>query len=164
MFQITLKKGDNLFYRLISRNAKTGEINWDITDQNTNTKQPNESNHNVLLMHPTIIMDKIVMRYYGYIGVYDIKDGKASYINEGRRCSAGSASATNMFYRKNYICTYDFSKNKSSVVTRITRPTCWISILPVGRVLLMPGQNTVAQAVSVVIQLKHQSQWNQKDK
>ncbi len=132
------KRKDNLYYRLVSRSAKTGEVNWDITDYNKNTKQPNESNHNVLLMHPTIIMDKIVMRYYGYIGVYNIIDGKKSYINEGRRCSSASASATNLFYRFNYTTTYDMSKMKSSPVTRITRPTCWLSIMPVGGVLLMP--------------------------
>ncbi len=127
-----------VFYRLVSMNPSTGQTNWDVEDKNRNPYLRNESNHNQALMHPTIIDGKIVMRYYGYIGVFQISDGEVSYIEEGYRCSVGTASATNLFYRNSSIYTYDFVQGKSSAITKITRPTCWVSILPVGGVLLMP--------------------------
>jgi len=100
----------------------------------------NETNHNQYLMHANIIDNKAMMNFYpGPMGVFDLTTGKEESFNPGtRRCSPMTASLTNGFYRAGYSSTYDFRTGKKAPVTRITRPSCWISILPAGGLVLMP--------------------------
>lgn len=100
----------------------------------------NETNHNQFLMHPNIIDNKIMMNFYpGPMGVFDLATGKEeSFKLRTRRCTPMAASATNGFYRAGYCSTYDFHTGKEAPVTRITRPSCWISMLPGGGLMMMP--------------------------
>ncbi len=135
------KDTSRVLYGFRAMDAATGKDRWETVHR---FEEPglltNETNHNQALMHPNIIGGKIVMNFYpGPIGVFDLATGRDESFNfKPRRCSPMSASATNGFYRAGYCGTYDFSTGKDAPVTRITRPSCWISMLPAGGLIMMP--------------------------
>jgi len=99
----------------------------------------NETNHNQFLMHPNIVGNTLVMAFYpGGTWVLDMATREATKVKAAYRCSPAAASRTNLFYRAGYCSTFDLSVGKGAPLTRITRPSCWISMLPAGGLIMMP--------------------------
>jgi len=99
----------------------------------------NETNHNQFLMHPNIVGNTVVMAFYpGGTWVLDMATREAKKVKAAYRCSPAAASGTNLFYRAGYCSTFDLSLGKGAPLTRITRPSCWISMLPAGGLIMMP--------------------------
>ena len=111
----------------------------------------NETNHNQLLQHPAVVEGKLYFNHYPatedcIINLADGRVRKFSWRTEGyggpRRCTPFSASATNLFYRSAACSTLDTRTGRARSITYVTRPSCWISILPAGGLVMMPeGQS-----------------------
>ena len=114
--------------------AKSGKPLW-------NRDHGWENNHHgAHRRHPVIIGDVV----YQQPLAYDLKTGKekwsTSKVGVGGNCGTLSASSTMLFSRlSDYPGFIDLGKgmNKENLV-EITRPGCWINIIPVGGMVLVP--------------------------
>ena len=55
-----------------------------------------------------------------------------------RGCGNISASASTFFFRQSTATMYDIASGSYSPVTQITRPGCWINMIPASGLLLIP--------------------------
>ncbi len=114
--------------------AKTGKSLW-------NRDHGWENNHHgAHRRHPVIIGDVV----YQQPRAYDLKTGEekwsTSKVGVGGNCGTLSASSSMLFSRlSNYPGFIDLGQgmNKENLV-EITRPGCWINIIPVGGMVLVP--------------------------
>ncbi len=74
---------------------------------------------------------------------YDLRTGKPVSgwkWNKGKRSGCGniSASLSNLFFRDGTASFFDLSRGVHDKVTDISRPGCWINMIPAGGLLLIP--------------------------
>ncbi len=59
-------------------------------------------------------------------------------IRRAKGCATPTASARNLFYRSLGTASFDTVSGEQFYVSRVSRPSCWLSILPAGGLVLMP--------------------------
>jgi len=130
------KEKSRVFFDVHVFDAKTGEPVW-FTTQNQGTKiggSHGEQDH-----HPVIVGDRLYCEPHAY----ELHTGKPlaewTWHKEHRRgCGTISASASTLFFRQANPTMFDLETNQYSKVTTITRPGCWINMIPAGGLLLVP--------------------------
>ena len=120
--------------------------------------------HNMNNQHPVFLKDSIYLgfgeggRHVG-IAEVDIVSGahEASHRAQVEKgCTLLTASAHNVFYRTGVIGTMDTRTGKTAHASSSTRPSCWISTLPAGGLVMMPESSlgcecTLPLRTSVVV-------------
>ncbi len=132
----TDKEKSRVFFDIHVLDAKTGRQVWYKT-QHQGTKiggSHGEQDH-----HPVIVGDRLYCEPYAY----DLHTGEPlanwAWRKEHRRgCGTMSASASSLFFRQANPTMFDLETSQSSKVTTITRPGCWINMIPAGGLLLIP--------------------------
>jgi outer membrane protein assembly factor BamB len=59
-------------------------------------------------------------------------------IRRGKGCATPTASDRAIFYRSLAIASFDIASERQFYLSSVTRPSCWMSILPAGGLVLMP--------------------------
>jgi outer membrane protein assembly factor BamB len=133
----TDRKKSTLLYDVHVLNAATGESKWSRTQDQ---KQPINCEHGEQERHPVIVGDRLYCEPIAYnLLTGDRIDWKWPWTSNARRgCGTLSASASAFYFRDENIRLFDIDRNKVEKVTTETRPGCWINILPVGGLLLVP--------------------------
>ncbi len=127
-----------LHYLYRALNAETGEEIWS-TVVETETTIGTQHNYNVA--HPVVTKEAVWHNSQRTSAArIDIETGSLEVFTNRRDkgCSMTSGSNRAMFYRSLGIATFDFSAKKQEIVSSSNRPSCWLSILPAGGLLLMP--------------------------
>jgi outer membrane protein assembly factor BamB len=131
---LMLLRSSTKSFDLRAIDAKSGKPMWDREHGWEN------DNHGAHRRHPVIIGDVV----YQQPRAYDLKTGEekwsTSKVGVGGNCGTLSASSSMLFSRlSNYPGFIDLGKgmNKENLV-EITRPGCWINIIPVGGMVLVP--------------------------
>ncbi len=124
-----------VWYELMAFDAGTGKPIWS-KSQNNQTKIGGE--HGEQDHRPAIVDDTIYAEPYAY----ELKTGKRLDWgwNRGHRggCGTISASACALFFRDGHSSMFDLAARTHSKVTQVTRPGCWINMIPAGGLLLIP--------------------------
>jgi outer membrane protein assembly factor BamB len=104
--------------------------------------------HNRTLTQPTLVGRTVLLATTSYQGgrrglqAFDLKTGRRdeSFVNydQQKGCAPISASATALFHRGYQCAAYDLNTKTNLDVSSATRPSCWISMIPAGGLLLMP--------------------------
>jgi len=131
-------KGRSLIqYRLIGLDANTGEVLW----QNDNTPSQAEKirgGHGEQTQHPAIVRGVV----YGPGFARWLKTGEpyTGWIwKKSPQCAPLSASLNCAFSRQGgHPTVADFKTGKSRPLTYVTRPGCYLNILPAGGIVLIP--------------------------
>ncbi|MEK6234270.1 MAG: PQQ-binding-like beta-propeller repeat protein, partial [Planctomycetales bacterium] len=85
--------------------------------------------------HPAIVGDRIVVRNR----VYDLVSGKVlRTVARGRGCGTISASGDAIFCRSGNPSSFDLETGKWTKVNEVSRPGCWINMIPSDGLLLVP--------------------------
>ena len=131
---LMLLRSSTKSFDLRAIDAKSGKPMWDREHGWEN------DNHGAHRRHPVIIGDVV----YQQPRAYDLKTGEekwsTSKVGVGGNCGTLSASSSMLFSRlSNYPGFIDLGHemNKENLV-EITRPGCWINIIPVGGMVLVP--------------------------
>ena len=131
---LMLLRSSTKSFDLRAIDAKSGKPMWDREHGWEN------DNHGAHRRHPVIIGDVV----YQQPRAYDLKTGEekwsTSKVGVGGNCGTLSASSSMLFSRlSNYPGFIDLGQemNKENLV-EITRPGCWINIIPVGGMVLVP--------------------------
>jgi outer membrane protein assembly factor BamB len=128
--------GNDIIYHVDAFNADNAQRIWNI---NHNAELPADGAHGEYNRHPTIIGDTAYVWPYAY----NLKTGKKieewKFDRRGHGCGGVSASAYGLFWRGQNPWMYDLSPNGGPIrLTQVTRPGCWINIIPAGGMILIP--------------------------
>jgi len=120
-------------YDLRAFDAATGVRRWSTTPD---ADGPVGGSHGEQDQHPAIVGDLIYYKTFAC----DLKTGKrvAEWTAHGGGCGATAASLNSMFYRAGNPNMTDLATGKETRLTVTTRPGCWINIIPVGGMILVP--------------------------
>lgn len=98
--------------------------------------------HNYNNSHPVFAGDTI---YHNpaeqYLVEVDLATGRLEEYPEiarGKGCATPTGSGRAIFYRSMGVASYDFASRQSCYVSDVSRPSCWMNVLPAGGLLLMP--------------------------
>ncbi len=123
-------------YRVFAYDLRTGKKIWEregapVRDYDLN------SGHGEAVQHPTI-MNGIL---YGPNFAMSVKTGrlyKGWKWRKSSNCAPKTASRNCVFGREGNPIMYDLKTGDDFKMTKVSRPGCWISILPVGGLVLIP--------------------------
>jgi outer membrane protein assembly factor BamB len=128
--------GNSIRYYYNAFDARSGETFWDVSHDSGLAKDGGHGEYN---RHPTIIDDTV----YAWPYAYNLKTGKKAaewkFDRRGHGCGGISASAQCMFWRGGNPWMYDLGPEGGPArLNTITRPGCWINIIPAGGLVLIP--------------------------
>ncbi len=127
------------WYDLHGWDADSGDLLWSASqDQH----QGSGGSHGEQDHHPAIVGDLIYQEPFAY----DLRTGKRKenwrFQRGGHGCGSVSASANSFFFRAGNPTMCDLSSGKLQKVTTVTRPGCWINIIPADGLLLIPESSS----------------------
>jgi outer membrane protein assembly factor BamB len=128
--------GDSIHYYYYAFDARSGDIRWK-ADHRTDLAA--DGGHGEYNRHPTIIDDTV----YAWPYAYNLKTGGKingwEFDRRGHGCGGVSASAQCLFWRGANPWMYDLGPNGGPRrLNKVTRPGCWINIIPAGGLVLVP--------------------------
>ena len=132
--------GNSIRYHFYAFDARSGEDCWTIGHD---SGLPTDGGHGEYNRHPTIIDDTI----YAWPYAYNLKTGKKvqgwRFERRGHGCGGVSASAQCMFWRGANPWMYDLGPGGGAFrINSVTRPGCWINIIPAGGLVLIPESSS----------------------
>jgi outer membrane protein assembly factor BamB len=132
--------GDSIRYYYNAFNARSGQICWEMAHDSGLAKDGGHGEYN---RHPTIIDDIV----YAWPYAYNLKTGEKidgwKFDRRGHGCGGVSASAQCMFWRGGNPWMYDLGPNGGPArLNTVTRPGCWINIIPAGGLVLIPESSS----------------------
>jgi outer membrane protein assembly factor BamB len=124
-----------VWYDTYAYSASDGKPLWNVTQNN---RRGTGGDHGEQDQHPVIVGNRVYIEPLAY----DLRTGKQvegwNLVRGGHGCGAISASANACFFRASNPAMADLETGKVSKVTTVTRPGCWISLIPAGGMLLAP--------------------------
>ena len=130
------------WYYLYAFDAPTGRPLWQAN--HPNNKGGIGGDHGEQIHHPVIVGGIVYAEPVAYAlrtGVrVDPSGAAAEWVLEKREgCGAVSASAHCLFYRDGHPCAHNLKpEGPRTKLNHITRPGCWINIIPAGGLILIP--------------------------
>jgi len=127
---------DRVYYHYCAYDARSCEVRWQ-ADHGTNLAI--DGAHGEYNRHPTIIEETV----YAWPYAYNLKTGDRiegwEFDRRGHGCGGVSASAQCLFWRGGNPWMYDLGPDGGPQrLTTVTRPGCWINIIPAGGLVLIP--------------------------
>ncbi len=126
-------------FGFLACDARTGARRWQREYTSTGVLG---AQHNYNVSHPVFTSAAI---YHNpaeqYLVTVDLATGalrELKHIRRSKGCATPTASARAMFYRSTGIASFDFATEQQLYVSDVSRPSCWMNVLPAGAVLLMP--------------------------
>lgn len=128
--------GEKMGYAFHAFGAPTGKILW---RKSHGTDLKADGGHGEQNRHPTIVGDTV----YAWPHAYDLKTGEQvggwKMNRRGHGCGGVSASEHALFWRGGNPWMHDLRPGGGPTrLTRVTRPGCWINIIPAGGLVLIP--------------------------
>jgi outer membrane protein assembly factor BamB len=137
-----------LSYRLQAREAGSGQPMWtQVYQSGRRVYAPLTYGKNGQQSHPSIVGERVYLLSHitDALLSYDLHTGQVQEDPElfnfwihSKTCAVPTASASSLFFRRNSCYLYDLASRKSIDLTAVTRPSCWMSIIPAGGLILMP--------------------------
>ena len=131
--------GDSLRHVLYAFDAGNGELRW---RQEQDTGWDMGGRHGEQQRHPAIVGNTI----YAEPFAYDLQTGEQKpdwkLIRGGAGCGTYTASASALFFRSDNPQMYDIAQDQRIWLNHVTRPGCWINIIPAGGLVLIPESSS----------------------
>ncbi len=126
------------YYRAFDANS--GEVRWDAAHD---TNLAIDGAHGEYNRNPTIIDETV----YAWPYAYNLKTGTKldewKFDRLGHGCGGVTASAQCLFWRGGNPWMYDLGPNGGPQrLNKVTRPGCWINIIPAGGLVLVPESSS----------------------
>ncbi len=137
-----------LAYRLEGRDATTGSLQWQQTIPSRHrVYAPLTYGKNGQQSHPSIVDGKVFLLSHitDALITLDLKTGSIErdqtlfdFWIHSKTCAVPTASASRLFFRRDSCYMLDLATRQAIDLTSVTRPGCWMSIIPAGGLILMP--------------------------
>lgn len=127
---------NKLWYYFYGMDAATGRERW---HRSHDSGYDPGGGHGEQNRHPTVVGKTV----YTYPYAYDLKSGEPvegyAFSRDGHGCGGVSASAHALFWRGGNPTMRDVRNHGSSrKINHVSRPGCWINIIPAGGLVLIP--------------------------
>jgi len=111
----------------------TGKQRWQHT---FDTGRGKDLTHGEQDLHPVITGEMLIVEPQ----VYELATGKPlfTFQRSGGGCGTLSASASRLYYRASHPTTFDLQNRKQQKIANVSRPGCWINMIPASGLLLIP--------------------------
>jgi len=131
---------DKVHYYYCAYDASSCQVRWQ-ADHSTNLAT--DGAHGEYNRHPTIIEETV----YAWPYAYNLQTGERiegwEFDRRGHGCGGVSASAQCLFWRGGNPWMYDLGpEGGPQRLTAVTRPGCWINIIPAGGLVLIPESSS----------------------
>jgi outer membrane protein assembly factor BamB len=131
---------DRVHYYYCAYDARSCEIRW---RADHGTDLATDGAHGEYNRHPTIIAETV----YAWPYAYNLKTGDRiegwEFDRRGHGCGGVSASAQCLFWRGGNPWMYDLGPDGGPQrLTTVTRPGCWINMIPAGGLVLIPESSS----------------------
>ncbi len=124
-----------VWYDAYAFDSQDGSLLW---TQTQSQHQEANGDHGEQDHHPAIVGDTLFVEPYAY----DLLTGKPrerwKMAREGHGCGSISAAASVCFFRAGNPTMCDLATGVKKKVTQVSRPGCWINMIPAGGLLLIP--------------------------
>ncbi len=132
-------KENKIRFSFQALDARNGKVLWDAA-YTSDAFVGNQHNYNV--GHP-VLTKTDVWHAPGeqYVARINLKTGAVKeyqHISRGKGCAMPTASECSLFYRSTAVATFDIASETQSYISRVSRPSCWMNILPAGGLVQMP--------------------------
>jgi hypothetical protein len=134
-------------YELTAMDATTGTERWSdlITSPVAGPYAPLVNGKNAQAARPCIVNGKVywLAHTFGTVFCHDLFTGQPSHDTqfgrswENKGCAPFVGSATALFHRATSCEMYDLASREKYDLPRVTRSSCWMSIIPAGGLVLM---------------------------
>jgi outer membrane protein assembly factor BamB len=129
-------ESNQIIYHLVAFRAETGDILWNV---GFNSELAIDGGHGEYNRHPTIVGKTV----YAWPYAFELATGKQiegwKFDRRGHGCGGISASLCSLFWRGHNPWMYDLKSDAGATrLTQVTRPGCWINIIPAGGMVLIP--------------------------
>ena len=115
--------------------AQTGKELWSTSQDNGNRVG---GDHGEQDKHPVLVGRQLIVEPLAY----DVDSGRPlPDLNLGKRgygCGTLSASSKAVFFRSGNPAGYQLDTHQIELVTTVSRPGCWINMIPASGLLLIP--------------------------
>ena len=131
---------DRVHYYYCAYDARSCEVRW---RADHGTDLATDGAHGEYNRHPTIIAETV----YAWPYAYNLKTGERiegwEFNRRGHGCGGVSASAQCLFWRGGNPWMHDLGPNGGPQrLTSVTRPGCWINMIPAGGLVLIPESSS----------------------
>jgi len=139
--------GDEVYYGLFGFDMATGGDKWATAyralDVRGNEFAPTRGSHGEQWQHPVIIGDTFYSRPFAYRLETGEKLDFIAY-RGGHGCGGWTGSAHYLYGRGDNPRMYPIETKKTHGIqlTKVSRPGCWLNILPVGGLILVPESSS----------------------
>lgn len=125
-----------VWYDIHAFDAATGEKKWSRSQDNQTVVN---GDHGEQDHHPVIVGEVLCVEPFAYdfMTGQPVKDWRWTPKHR-RGCGTISASASAFFFREQNPTMFDLTTGTYSKLTTVTRPGCWINLIPAGGLLLAP--------------------------
>jgi outer membrane protein assembly factor BamB len=129
------KDNKQITYDLICYDADSGVRAWESEYVSGGDRS---GSHGELTQHPVIVDDAVYLWNAGFA----LGDGKRleewKWDRKGHGCGTLSASASHLFWRGKNPMMGDIKAGTAARINTVSRPGCWINIIPAGGLVLIP--------------------------
>ena len=161
---------EKLGYLLEAMDAASGEARWSQTVVSPHrVYAPLTYGKNGQQSHPSIVGQKIFLLSHitGALVQLDLETGEMEqdaglfdFWIHSKTCAVPTASKGALFFRRDSCYMFDLATREAVDLTAVTRPGCWMSIIPAGGLVLMPEASSgctcgFALQTSVVLSPEH---------
>jgi len=131
---------DRVHYYYCAYDARSCEVRWQADHA---TDLATDGAHGEYNRHPTIIAETV----YAWPYAYNLKTGERiegwEFDRRGHGCGGVSASAQCLFWRGGNPWMHDLGSNGGPQrLTSVSRPGCWINMIPAGGLVLIPESSS----------------------
>ncbi len=143
----TFNRGNDVYYGLYGFKARNAELKWQTENLGLSVRGTDPGgtggSHGEQWQHPVIIGSTLFLRPHAF----DLKTGeKLPYIayRGGHGCGGLTGSQHYLFGRGDNPRMYPIETEKTQGIqlTRVSRPGCWLNIIPVGGLILIPESSS----------------------
>ena len=124
-----------VYYDIRVYDARNGDIAWQKTQK---TKWRTGGDHGEQDKHPVLIGHRLVVEPE----CYDLRSGERiadfDLKRSGHGCGTLAASNEAIFFRSATAAGYEIASGRTNVVSSVSRPGCWINMIPAAGLLLIP--------------------------
>jgi len=147
LFCGTYNEGPRVFYGLQAHDAQAGRKRWDTAyralDIRGHKPADTEGSHGEQWQHPVLISGTIYSRPFAF----DLHTGeKKDFIayRGGHGCGGWTGSAHYLYGRGSNPRIYplDMPSTEGIPLTKVSRPGCWLNIIPAGGLVLIPESSS----------------------
>ncbi len=124
----------SVWYDVRALDAATGAEAW---FQTRDYRAKTNGEHGEQDHHPAVVGERLYVEPW----VFDLRTGREIEDwgwKPRRGCGTFSASASTLYFRDQHPYGFDLGAKVKAAVTKVTRPGCWINMIPAGGLLLIP--------------------------